>query len=215
MKTAIQIPSAFLLLIALLASPGQSQEKSKPRFMSQEEKQAHQKLYREQIQSISKNIQENLEQIKTMLPRLIEKYPQKTMRFYINQYPFAHPDKKYWSARQEAVVQFNKDGLTKIQFIITEKQHQNGYGFKRTTITDNSPHDGNFEDITIDHKDFLIPQRSTKEQVKDISIIESKAETFQELRRYYNNLTQKITREYYSYLQQKRRTQREIMGQGY
>jgi hypothetical protein len=35
------------------------------------------------------------------------------------------------------------------------------------------------------------------------------------LRRYYNNLTQKITREYYSYLQQKRRTQREIMGQGY
>lgn len=215
MKAKIQTLNVYLLLIALVASPGQGQEKNKPKYMSQKEKQAHQKIYREQIQNISQNTQKSLEQIKPMLPRLLEKYPKKTMRFYINQYPFPHPDRKYWIKKQEAIVKFNKDSLTQIRFIITEKQNSNGYGFTRTTITDNSPHDGNFEDLTIDHKDFLMPQRSTKEQIKDITIMQSKSETFVELSLYYNNLIQKITREYYFFLQKKRRKQREILGRGY
>ncbi len=205
----------FFLVIFSLGMLVYAEEKNNPQYLSKEEKNAHIQIHKDKIKNISANIAQEMEKMKIFLPILKKKYKDQKLHYYVNQYPFCNPEQKYWTKRQEAIVTITDKDITEIQFVIEEKQNKHGYGFKRTFITDKTPHDGNFEDILIKHVDYLMPQDSHSIIIKDITVWESKAMIYDEIHQYYRNLSKTMEKDYYYYLQQKRIQQKNILGRGY
>lgn len=179
---------------------------------SRGEKNAYDKLYTDRIQGLSDMIQSEIKALEKYFPTLQEKYKDSKAHYYTNQYPFANPNAKYWTKKEEAFLTFQGGSLVRIEFIISEQKEFGGEGFQKTFITDPSPLDNKLEDIEIKFVDYIIRQNSYTQKLGDIKDLESRAQVLSYLYDYYNHLSKSIEKDYFRYKQSLRDRQRKMLG---
>ncbi len=188
-----------------------SQDKEKS-IESKGDMKAYQEIHQKRITELTGLVDESLKKIAPFIPKLEQKYPDKKIHYYINQYPFSNPDKKYWKKREEAVLTIEGGKIKSIQFIVEDRQDYGGNGFQKTFIYDNTPADASLDDLVVDFKDFILPQDNYKLKVGEITDLRSKVMVLELFFGYYARLARSIENDYYSFLIQQANLHQKMLG---